>query len=77
MSHILHLNYLWMWWTAYLSMVDDQLEESVHEQNSVWEDTATVQKHRLWQTDAKIHIHFKREKASLSEGKLQVVPLVS
>lgn len=28
-------------------MVDDQLEESVHQQNAVWKDTTAVQKNRL------------------------------
>lgn len=32
---------------SYLSMVDNQLEEGVHQQDSIWQDTATVQEHRL------------------------------
>ena len=32
---------------AYLSMVDKDLEEGVHQQDSVWQDAAAVQQHRL------------------------------
>lgn len=32
---------------VYLAMVDDQLEESVHQQDAVREDTAAVQQNRL------------------------------
>lgn len=31
----------------YLSMVDEYLEEGVHEKDAIRKDTATVQQHRL------------------------------
>lgn len=36
---------------SHLSVVDHQLEESVHQQDAIWEDTAAVQENRLWTTD--------------------------
>lgn len=32
-------------------MVDNQLEESVHQQDSIWQDTAAVQENGLRRTD--------------------------
>lgn len=34
----------------YLSVVDQDLEEGVHQQNSVWQDAAAVQQNRLKHT---------------------------
>lgn len=34
----------------HLSVVDNQLEESVHQQDSIWQDAAAVQEHRLQRT---------------------------
>lgn len=36
---------------SHLSVVDNQLEESVHQQDSIWQDTAAVQENRLWRAD--------------------------
>lgn len=33
---------------AHLSMVNDQLEERVHQQDSIWQDTAAVKEDGLW-----------------------------
>lgn len=33
---------------AHLSVVDNQLEEGVHQQDSIWQDAAAVQEHGLW-----------------------------
>lgn len=41
---------------SHLSVVDDQLEEGVHQQDTIWQDAAAVQQHRLKT--------FKREKTS-------------
>lgn len=33
---------------SHLSVVDNQLEEGVHQQDSIWQDAAAVQEHGLW-----------------------------
>lgn len=32
---------------SHLSVVDDQLEEGVHQQDAIWQDAAAVQQNRL------------------------------
>lgn len=34
--------------SSYLTKINDNLEESIHQQNSVGENAAAVQEHRLW-----------------------------
>lgn len=39
--------------TSYLSVVNHNLEESVHEEDAVRQDTAAIQQHRLQQQETK------------------------
>lgn len=41
--------------SSHLSVVDDQLEERVHEEDPVWQDAAAVQEHGLWREHHSLH----------------------